>query len=69
MYTQEQLTELEEAIARGVLTVRHRDGTSMTYQSLDAMRKVRADMLRDIEKAAGRRRPRVARFYEKGTGL
>jgi hypothetical protein len=69
-YTQEQVDTLEEAIAAGVLSVRNRDGTSVTYQSLDAMRKARTEMLREIEGAAGApKRRRTMRLYQRGTGL
>lgn len=68
-YTQAQLTELETAIASGVLTVRHSDGRSVTYQSLDAMRKQRLEMLREINAESGNRRKRTFRLYQRGRGL
>lgn len=68
-YTTDQLEALERAIARGVLTVRHADGTSMTFQSLSEMRKLRREMIDDIAAASGKRRRRTFRAYQKGTGL
>ena len=68
-YTTTQLQELEAAIASGVLTVRHSDGRSSTFQSLSEMRKLRLDMLADINKAAGTRKRRTMRLYQRGTGL
>lgn len=68
-YTQQQLEELESALASGVLTVRHSDGRSVTYSSLDAMRKQRAEMLREINRASGNRRRRTFRLYQSGKGL
>lgn len=68
-YTQTQLTELEEAIAKGVLSVRHSDGRSVTYQSLDAMRKLRQEMLDELNASAGTRRRRTMRVYQSGRGL
>ena len=68
-YTQEQLGKLEQAIADGVLSVRHSDGTSVTYQSLDQMRRVRADMLAEIQASAGTRRRRTMRVYQSRKGL
>jgi hypothetical protein len=68
-YTTQHLQELEAAIAGGRLSVRHSDGRSVTYQSLDAMRKLRQDMLNEINKAAGTRKRRTMRLYQRGTGL
>lgn len=68
-YTLQQVEELEQAIASGVLTVRHSDGRSVTYQSLDAMKKARRDMLEEINAAAGRRRRRTMRLYQSSKGL
>ena len=68
-YTQQQLEELEEAIASGTLTVRHSDGRSVTYQSLDAMRKLRQEMLEEINASQGKRRRRTMRIYQSGKGL
>ena len=68
-YTQQQVDELSEAIASGVLSVRHADGRSTTFQSLDAMRKARREMLAEIERESGNRRRRNIRAYQKGTGL
>jgi len=68
-YTLDQVEALEGAIAKGVLSVRHRDGTSVEYQSLDAMRRARRDMLSEINRAAGTSRRRTMRTYQRGTGL
>jgi hypothetical protein len=68
-YTTEQLAALEEAIASGVLTVRHRDGRSVTYNSLSDMRSLRQQMKRELDVAAGSRRRRTFRLYQKGKGI
>lgn len=49
-YTQAQLEELEAAIASGVLTVKYAGppAREQTYQSLDAMRALRASMIREL---------------------
>lgn len=39
-----QLFALESAMAQGALTVRHADGTSKTYRSLDEMKQLRRQM-------------------------
>ena len=67
-YTAEQLASLEEAITSGVLTVRYADRT-VTYQSLDAMRKLRREMRGELVGATGApRRRRTMRVYQSGTG-
>ena len=43
-WTQAQLDALDAALATGALTVRDKDGTSITYRSLEAMRQLRAQM-------------------------
>jgi hypothetical protein len=68
-YTQTQVDELTEAIASGVLSVRQTDGRMVTYQSLDQMRKLRQEMIDEIEHAAGTRRRRTFRAYQRGRGL
>lgn len=52
-YTQTQLDQLEAAIASGVLTVKYSAGSGQpareqTYQSLDAMRALRTQMIREL---------------------
>lgn len=68
-YTQTQLDELTEAISKGVLSVRHSDGRSVTYQSLDSMRKLRQEMLEEINSTAATRRRRTMRVYQSGRGF
>jgi hypothetical protein len=40
-WTQADLDAIDEAIASGVLTIRHLDGRSVTYQSTEDMMKAR----------------------------
>lgn len=47
-YTTAQLTALESAIALGVLTVHHSDGTSKTYRSLKEMQEIRRQMRQEL---------------------
>ena len=54
-YTQTQLDELEEAIAAGVLTVKHGDKL-VTYRSLAEMLRL-ADLIRQALAAPSSRRP------------
>ena len=61
-YTLDQLSALEEAIASGALRVRYSD-REVTYQSLDAMRKLRAEMRQELGlSASGSGVRRVATF-------
>ncbi|KRG54102.1 phage head-tail joining protein [Stenotrophomonas nitritireducens] len=68
-FTKEQTAALEEAIAAGVLSVRYADRT-VTYQSLDAMRRLLKQMREEAGQgtAPARRRQRVVRLYQSGTG-
>lgn len=62
-FTEAQLDTLREAVASGVLTVTY-DGPprrSVTYQSLDAMRSLLADMEREVNNADAPR-SRLATF-------
>lgn len=55
-WTQADIDNLKAAIASGVLTVSY-DGPprrTITYQSLDAMRALLADMLSELARAGGR---------------
>lgn len=61
-YTQEQLTALKQALARGVRTVSY-DGQTVTYQSADDMRKTIAAIEREL---AGRS-PLAPRFVTLAT--
>jgi len=47
-YTIDQLVSLEAAIASGALSVRQSDGTTVTYQSLADMRRLRQEMQSEI---------------------
>lgn len=67
-YTQQQVDALESAIAEGVLTVRDANGQVITYQSLDAMRLVRREMIAEIAAAAGTSTRRTYRATQTGTG-
>ncbi len=68
-FTKEQAVALEAAIAAGVLSVRYADRT-ITYQSLDAMRRTLKQMREELGEGpnSGRRRSRVVRLYQSGTG-
>lgn len=67
-FTTEQAGALETAIAAGLLSVRYADRT-VTYQSLAEMRKLLRQMRIELGAATGqRRRPRVVRLYQSGTG-
>lgn len=59
-YTAEQLAELRSAIAEGVLVVRFSDGRSLTYRSLDEMRRIEQAMAAEVEPATS---VRVRRTY------
>jgi len=60
-FTTTQLAALEEAIARGVLTVRYQDRT-VTYNSISEMLKLRSVMLGELNAAAGQERHARAVF-------
>lgn len=66
-YTTDDLTKIERAIAKGVLTVEYAD-RRVTYQSLDAMRRLRQEMRDELNAAAGTPRKRVIRLYQSGRG-
>jgi hypothetical protein len=55
-WSQEDIASLKAAIASGVLTVRYSGppAREQTYQSLDQMRELLAEMRQDAAKAAGR---------------
>jgi len=64
-YTQAQLDALEEAIAAGVLTVKHGDKI-VTYRSLAEMLRL-ADLIRQALASASSRRP-IAGFVSHSRG-
>ncbi len=67
-FTKEQVATLEAAIASGVLTVRYADRT-VTYQSLDAMRRVLRQMRGEVSTVTGAKpRRRTIRLFQSGTG-
>lgn len=66
-YTSAELSALERAIAKGVLTVQYAD-RRVTYQSLAEMRKLRAEMKNEIDSAAGTPRARFIRISQTGRG-
>lgn len=58
--TQAEIDDLETALHSGVLTVRHKDGHTVTYRSMSEMREA-LDLARGS--TTGRRRgPSIARF-------
>jgi hypothetical protein len=56
-WTQEDVDALKEAVKSGLLTVSYSGppARTITYQSLDAMRKLLADMVADVATEAGTR--------------
>jgi hypothetical protein len=56
-WTQTDIDTLKEAVASGVLTVSFSGppARTITYQNLDAMRKLLAEMIADVANAAGTR--------------
>ena len=73
MATAEQLiteiAELRAVASSGVLTVRHSDGRSVTYQSLASLEEAIARREAELERLEGRRRRRTMRVYQSGKGL
>lgn len=67
-YTQQQVEALEAAIAEGVLTVRDANGQVTTYQNLDAMTRLRSQMIAELTTTAGTSRKRTFRLYQHGSG-
>lgn len=69
MFTTDDVLQLERAIASGTSVVRYGDRT-IQYQSLDAMRLARREMLDEINDAAGTVPPRrrIFRVNQSGTG-
>lgn len=57
IYTQADIDTLKAAIVSGVQTVSYNGppARTVTYQSLDAMRKLLAEMVADVSSAAGTR--------------
>lgn len=60
-WTNDDLQEIERAIATGELTVRFNDRL-VTYRSIDDLMKARAVILRSVRASAGARNYAVARF-------
>lgn len=67
-WTLTDVEKLEAAIASGELSVRFGD-TMVQYQSLDAMRAARREMLQEIRSASGTGRRKTFRVTQTGTGL
>lgn len=72
-WTDEEIAQLRAAIASGVLTVSYSGPPSrtITYQSLDQMRALLADMVSSTAAAAGRptyRRAAVSKGFRSGCG-
>lgn len=67
-YTNSDVAMLEAAIASGAMRVTYADRT-VTYQSLDAMRRARREMIDEISAAAGTSKRRTYRVTQTGTGL
>lgn len=58
-YTQSDLDNLDKAIAKGYLTVRHSDGKQITYRTVDEMVKARDLIKKELAKSDGKRRRRA----------
>lgn len=69
-YTVAQLTELEAAIASGVLTVKYGGPVprEQTFQSLAEMRSLRASMIRELGGAPGFRRASFSKGFDRPSG-
>lgn len=70
-WTQADLDSLRAALASGVLMVVYAGPPqrSVTYQSLDAMRALLAEMRRDVEGSTSFRRVKVRRGFRDGNDL
>jgi len=66
-FTLDDVASLDAVIASGELTWRYRDRT-VTYQSTEAMLKVRQLMLEEINAASGTTRRKIMRVSQGGTG-
>lgn len=69
-WTQQDIDALKTAVASGVLSVRYAGppAREITYQSLDAMRKLLAEMVASVGSAAGTRPTFRLAGYKKGFG-
>jgi hypothetical protein len=67
-WTQADIDTLRAAIASGVMSVSYAGPPqrSVTYQSLDAMRAVLAEMIRDVSGATSYRRVQFLRGFRDG---
>ncbi len=65
-FTQTDLERIERAIARGERTVRHSDGRTVEYRSVDDLMKARSEIARALAPRAPR--PRAYKLYNKGRG-
>jgi hypothetical protein len=65
---QQQLDDLDEAIATGVLVVKHGD-TSVTYRSHDQLLAARSHIVDMLNKAQGRGPRRVSYVRQYGKAL
>lgn len=54
-YTQQDLDNIEKAIANGVLSVRHSDGKQVTYRSMDELKEVRALIKKSLNQTKRRK--------------
>lgn len=69
-YTVQDVLAIEEAIKSGALRVTFGDRT-VQYQSLDDLKKLRSEMISEIDAEANPDRPakrRTYRVYQSGTG-
>ncbi len=68
-FTSADLIEIDQAIASGAREVRFKDGRSVTYRDVDDLLLARRRIEAAIASAAGSKRKRTFRVYQKGTGL
>ena len=58
-WTQTDLDNIEKAIAKGYLTVRHSDGKTITYRSMSELKEARDIISKELSAQSGKRRPRA----------
>lgn len=64
----QKIAEVDDLIASGVTTARDADGKSVTYRSLDDLKKMRDDLVGQLREKTGTRR-RIGRCILVGRGL
>lgn len=67
-FTQQQIVDLQEAIASGTLRVKYAD-REVTYQNLAEMRALLTQMRREVAVPGPKKRRGLIRLYQSGSGL